>query len=172
MANAAEELAARIRGMATIPDPWPHATLDDFLPGDVFAELLAALPSEPGRRNLKKRDLPACVFDLLRSPIVLDAVRERFGFVSGSATIEASYTGRTGIPAHIDRPDKLWSGQVYLVGDEKGTELLDAAGNVARRIEWKANRLVCWTRPPNREKHAAPKSSGRWVLLYWIMGER
>lgn len=159
--------------MPTISDPWPHATLDDFLPADALAELLAAIPTmswtRPPGFHRKAKVLPQGVTDLLTDAAVLDAIRERFGFDGGRAMIELAWSGPQGLKPHCDRKDKLWSGQIYIAGDPKGTEMFDAAGKPAGVIEWRPNRLSCWTRPPQNEMHAAPKSEGRYVLLYWIM---
>lgn len=161
-------LPDRIRAMPIIAEPWPHAILDDFLPADVFAELVEDL-KVGGPRNYKATQVPDSTRSLLESEPVLNAIRERHGFEGGfPKIIEAAYT-ITGLAPHLDRNDKVWSGQVYLTGDPKGTELYNAAGKLAAQVEWKPNRLVCWTRPPRNEMHAAPRSKGRWVLLYWIM---
>lgn len=158
-------LAQRIRAMPTIPEPWPHAVLDDFLPEQAFADLLGVI--EVGKRL---RELPQSVNEVCRDPEVLSAIADRFAFpVSSKMQLEVAWTGSCGLKAHVDRADKEWSGQVYLAGDPKGTELFDASGQMVHVIEWKPNRLACWTRPPNKEKHAGPKSTGRHVLLYWIM---
>lgn len=161
--------------MPTIAEPWPHATLDDFLPAEVFADLVAALPGlswdGPEGQRRKARELPAAVSDLCRDPDVLTAIARRFELpaVPLRIVLEVAWTGASGLPAHCDRLDKLWSGQVYLAGDPKGTELFDARGRLAKVIAWAPNRLACWTRPPERERHAAPKSTGRFVLLYWLL---
>lgn len=172
---SAAVIVARLRAVPTVAEPWPHATLDDFFPAEVFADLVAALPGlnwdGPEGQRRRARDLPAAVTDLCHCPAVLDAISVRFELPAAKLriTLEVAWTGVSGLPAHCDRIDKLWSGQVYLVGDPKGTELYDARGNLAKMIEWAPNRLVCWTRPPKRETHAAPKSTGRFVLLYWLL---
>lgn len=173
--SESRDIAAMIRAAELTPDPWPHATIDEFLPADVFAELVASLPEMawmPLTGNRKARDVPKAVADLLRNELVLDAIRGRFGFSGGRVQLEVAWTAGKGIKAHVDRIDKLWSGQIYLAGDPKGTELFDAAGKLARVVEWRPNRLAAWTRPPRAETHAAPRSDGRFVLLYWIMQTR
>lgn len=168
-------IAERVRGMAESRFPWPHSVMDDFFPADVFAELVAGIPdypwSFPGNRTRKTKSLPSSVTDLLHSEIVLDAIRQRHGFQGGSPTVDLVYR-EAALPAHVDRKDKRWNGQVYVAGDPRGTELYDAAGKLAQVIEWKPNRLSCWTCPPKREKHAAPVSAGRYVLLWWILGSK
>ena len=174
MTPAVAEVVARVTGMGTEPHPWPHSVCDDFLPADVFAELVAALPTlhwdRPEGQNRKAKQLPECVRELLLDPEVLGAIGARFGFGEARRVIlEAAWFGPAGLVPHCDRDDKLWSGQVYLAGEPVGTHLFDAADKLARTVEWKENRLACWTRPPAREKHSAPKTSGRFVLLYWLM---
>jgi hypothetical protein len=141
----------------------------------VFAELVAGIPGYPwafpGNRTRKTKVLPPSTMDLLHSETVLDAIRQRFGFEGGSPTVDLVYR-EAALPAHVDRKDKQWNGQVYITGDPKGTELYDAAGKLAHVIEWKPNRLSCWTRKSKREQHAAPASAGRYVLLWWILGGR
>lgn len=161
----AEGLVQRFREMPTIEYPWPHAVLDDFFPADVFQELLAALPEKK-----RSRDIPESVRQICLDPAMLTAIAERHGFpYSEKVSLEIAYTGPCGLNPHTDRADKEWSGQVYLKGDPKGTELFNAAGEMVHTIEWKPNRLSCWTMPPKKEKHAGPKSEGRYLLLYWIM---
>lgn len=70
---------------------------------------------------------------------------------------------------HLDRPDKLWSGQIYLAGDPKGTELYDLGGGLAKICEWKPNRLTCWVPGRGIGKHGAPTSVGRFLLLWWVL---
>ena len=177
-ADYAAALADRIRAVEFDADPWPHGCLDGFFPPDVFAEFVTALPTlEYGRHGVTRKKssaLPPAVSGLCRDPGVLSAIRERWKLPDRSTTwqLEVAYTGRDGLAAHCDRPDKLWSGLVYLDGDPKGTELFDAAGRLAKVVEWRPNRLVGWTRPAQSEKHAVPKSAGRYVLLYWLMTAR
>jgi hypothetical protein len=159
----AEAIAARIRGLTLETDPWPHGVLDDFLPPAVFAELLASLPRS---RTTK---LPQSALALLTSPVILAACRERFGFAGGQVLRQIRWFGPAGLKAHEDRPDKLWNGQVYLAGDPKGTELYDGRDQLARVVEWRPNRFTCWAPPGRGLKHAAPSSSGRHVLLWWIL---
>jgi hypothetical protein len=172
----AEQMAARVLAAPTITEPWPYATLDDFLPAAVFAELLAALPgltwTKPeGVNGRKARELPAGLVELLHARQLTDAFAKRFAFARPMRRIqlEAAWFGASGLAPHCDRADKLLSAQVYLAGDAKGTELYDSLNRPAGEIEWAPNRLAAWTRPPNNEKHAAPKSAGRFVLLYWFM---
>ncbi len=89
----------------------------------------------------------------------------------GLASIELVYR-EVSLAAHCDRKDKRLSGQIYIAGDPKGTELFDASGKRAGLIEWQPNRMACWTRPAMNQKHAAPESSGRYVLLWWILGNK
>lgn len=165
-------IAARIRDIQRIAEPWPHAVLDDFFPPDVFADLIAGLPElewgRSGGKTRKAKKLPPAVSEILESEKVLDAIRQEFGFTGGVPTTSIVYREER-LFAHCDRKDKFWSGQVYLTGDPKGTELYDADGKRAGVIPWRDNRLCCWTRPPQSEKHAAPESSGRYVLLWWIL---
>lgn len=158
-------LAQRIREMPTIEYPWPHSVLDDFLPSDVFAELLGALPDRQPLKEVPQSVKAACL-----DPELLAEIAERHGFpYSEKVFLEVTHTDQRGQNPHTDRADKEWSGQVYLKGDPKGTELFNAAGEMVHTIEWKPNRLACWTMPPKKEKHAGPKSAGRHVLLFWIM---
>jgi hypothetical protein len=173
-----QELAERIRAVETVADPWPHAVVDDFLPADVFAELVDALPTLgwdraglTGRKRVA-RQLPAGVTGLLNDESVLAAVRERFSVPAGRVMLEVAWLGKTGLPPHVDRSDKVWNGQVYLAGDPKGTELCDAVGRLAKVVEWAPNRLTCWTPPGGGQMHAAPASDGRYVLLWWLLGEQ
>jgi hypothetical protein len=171
----AQALAARISGIELDPFPWPHAVLDDFLPQCVFQELLDALPTlKWDRRDAnggksKATKLPKDLKDLLHDETVLDAIRERFGFQKGKVMLEVAHFAQAGIAPHVDRKDKLWNGQVYLCGESKGTELYDAKGNLAKVVEWVPNRFTCWPPPKNDLKHAAPRSSGRFLLLWWIL---
>ncbi len=168
-------IAERIHGMDDVLYPWRHSVLDDFFPPDVFAELVDGIPEYPwafpGNRTRKTKKMASCVMDLLHSETILDAIRQRFGFQGGSPTVDLVYR-EAALPAHVDRKDKRWNGQVYIAGDPKGTELYDASGKLAHVIEWKPNRMACWTCPPKREQHAAPASSGRYVLLWWILGTK
>ncbi len=174
MSQAAIDVARRIPDIVTIPDPWPHGILDDFLPQPIFDELIESLPLLPwstkSQKARKCKTLPASVTSLLSDEVVLDAIRAANGFTRGKPSIEVVYR-TVPLAPHVDRKDKRWNGQIYLAGDPKGTEFYDAAGNLACVGEWKPNRLTCWTIPPNKEKHAAPKSQGRYVLLWWILGE-
>lgn len=168
-------MAARVRSMPTLEEPWPHSFLDGFLPGDLFAGLVAALPglkyNRPAGTNRKADELPAALTELLLDPVLVGAFGARFGCTPSPAKVklEVAWTGQAGLLPHVDRKDKLVSAQVYLAGDPKGTELYDAAGELAGVIEWAPNRLAAWTRPAANQKHSAPKSSGRFVLLYWFM---
>jgi hypothetical protein len=158
-------LADRIREMPIIEYPWPHAVLDGFFPPDVFAEAVAV-----GKPNQRTRDLPKSITDVCCEPALLQAIADRHGFpFSDNVVLEVAYTGPSGLKPHYDRADKHWSGQVYLAGDPKGTELFDAAENMVHVIDWQPNRLSCWTPPPGKEKHAGPRSEGRYLLLFWVM---
>jgi hypothetical protein len=153
--------------MPTIEYPWPHAVLDDFLPPDAFAELLAVL--KHGAR-VREPQLPQSVQSVCRDPEVLAAIADRFSYpFSDKMHLEVAWTGKCGLRPHNDRADKEWSGQIYLAGEAKGTELYDEHGKMVHEIEWKPNRLSCWTMPAKKQQHGGPKSEGRHLLLYWIM---
>jgi len=155
--------------MPDILEPWPHGILDDFLPAEVFGELLEALPGITGGPNVQKvYELPASVTAILNDETVLNAIRQRHWFQGGHTNIEAVYR-RSRLEAHSDRKDKLWSGLIYLAGDPKGTEFYGADGKLAKTVEWKPNRLVCWSLRRSHEQHAVPVSDGRWVLAWWIL---
>lgn len=168
---SAEEVAARITSAPDITQPWPHAIIDDFLPTELFAELLAWLPKVDAANVQKFKSLPRSTLDLLTSEVVTEAIRRRFNFDGGEASIDVAFR-RTGLKAHPDRSDKPWSGLIYLAGDPKGTELYDAAGKFAKTVEWKPNRLVCWAKRPKQEQHAVPPSDGRFVLVWWFLRTR
>lgn len=167
----------RLAGLTHHREPWCHATADDFLPAEVFAETLELLPRlrlgpkfGQGRQRVSR--MPGSLADLLHEPVILDAIRQQSGFTGGTVLAEIAWFGRLGYPIHSDRHDKLWNGQVYLAGDPKGTELFDAQGTLQKVVEWQPNRLTCWLPPGGEQKHAAPVSEGRWVLLWWLLRGR
>lgn len=165
------DVANRIRGMQEDKDPWPHGILDDFLPADVFAELLAALPSFGEADVQKFNGIPASTLAILNSEDVLDALREQFDFVGGFNKIEVAYR-RSKLLPHTDRQDKPWSGLIYLAGDPKGTELYKLDGTFSRAVEWKPNRLVCWANKLPKAQHGVPASNGRTVLVWWLLNNK
>lgn len=164
------ELAAKIADATEVIDPWPHVIIDDFLPGDLFAELVAWLPEigdgPPDCRKFK--DIPARLRGALTDADLETTIRQRFGFEKCEPSIEMVYR-RSGLKPHADRQDKPWSGLIYVAGDSVGTDLYDATGRLAKSVEWKPNRLVCWARRPRKEEHAVPVSKGRYVLVWWFL---
>ncbi len=160
----ASELAARLAACQEISQPWPHCILDDFLPAPVFAELVSSLPDWKGPR--RTRVMPQSTLDLLASSELGAAIRRRFGFMGGTASIELVMR-TTRIEKHSDRQDKLWSGILYIAGAEAGTELYDAAGNLATTVAFVPNRLLCWGH--RGEMHAVPASKGRFAVQFWIL---
>lgn len=169
--TTAESLAARIAAADEFSDPWPHGIIDDFLPADVFVELVAALPDTTGQRGtVKTQKLPARTLELLQSETVANAIRQRFGFEGSWPHVDAVYRTK-GVQTHPDRKDKPWSGVLYLAGDPKGTELYDAAGALRKTIEFIPNRLLCWASRPVNEQHAIPDSKGRWVIQWWFLSK-
>ena len=163
--DAAAEMAARLAGLHEIAEPWPHGVEDDFLPPDLFAELLASLPDVAKAQN-STQDLPASVLAVLKDPRVEAAIRSRFGFTAHKAQIELTCR-RKRIAGHSDRQDKAWSGIVYLAGDPVGTELYDTKRVLAKVVEFKPNRLLCWGK--RGEQHAVPESQGRFAIQWWFL---
>lgn len=163
-------IADRIHAMPLESDPWPHGILDDFLPSDLLAELLAKVPDyHGGNADMKKsKDIPASVLALMNDEAVLNAIRTRFEFAGGFNLIDVVYR-RSKLQAHTDRQDKPWSGLIYLAGDPKGTELYGLDGKFVRSVEWKPNRLVCWANKLAKAQHAVPESNGRIVLVWWML---
>ncbi len=161
-------LASKIENMVECAEPWPHAIIDEFLPPDVFADLIAWLPKVTGDPSwVKWKNMPSSVTGALKGPDVEAAIRQRFGFDGCEPSIEVAYR-RAGLKPHADRQDKPWSGLIYLAGDPKGTELYDASGSLTKTVDFIPNRLVCWA---NRrfEQHAVPVSEGRYVLVWWFL---
>lgn len=156
-------LAARLAEAADLTKPWPHSIFDEALPGDVFADLLGALPDWKTTNKTKK--LPASVLAMLTAPEVERAIRERWGFSGGKPTIELTFRTRR-IEAHCDRDDKLWSGILYIAGDPVGTELY-AGPELVKTVEFRPNRLLCWGH--QGEMHAVPKSNGRSAIQWWYL---
>jgi hypothetical protein len=155
-------MAARLAACEEIAEPWPHAILDDFLPAEVFAELLANLPA--AKDGARTRDLPASVLTALAA--CEDAIRYRWNFAGCKASLELIYRTRA-IAPHNDREDKFWSGILYVAGDPVGTELYDAEKRLAKVVEFAPNRLLCWGH--RRELHAVPASRGRFGIQFWMM---
>lgn len=177
MTDHAAELVRKMGTLDEHREPWTHYTADDFLPADVFADLLACLPrlhlgpqNGPGRQRSPR--LPKSASMLLNDLFVLDSIRSWFGFQGGKVLAEIAWFGKNGYPIHSDRQDKLWNGQVYLDGEAKGTELFDEQEQLVKVVEWKPNRFTCWLPPGGGKKHAAPASQGRFVLLWWILREK
>lgn len=162
--------AQRIAELVELEEPWPHGILDDFLPAEAFAELIDALPvlCKGTGRVRKSTDLPASVRELLAGDEMEAAIRGRYGFSGAKPSLEVVYR-ESGLKPHSDRRDKPWSGLIYLAGDPQGTELYDTDGHLVKTIEWKPNRLVCWSLRPPREQHAVPESRGRYVLVWWLL---
>lgn len=157
-------LAEKILTAPELVDPWPHGIIDQFLPLEPFAELVGSLPS--WTTGQKTKNLPTSVLELLNDSAVNDAIRQRFGFTGGKPVIELTY--RTlGVGGHSDRVDKLWSGIIYVAGDPVGTELYGKDYRLAKTVEFKPNRMLCWGR--RGEQHAVPKSNGRFAIQWWIL---
>lgn len=168
----AASMAQRLQATEDISQPWPHAILDDFLPQSVFAELLSTLPALPPSAPVwKLRTLPESLTGLLLSREVTAVLNERHGCQGCRPMIEVAYR-RSGLKPHCDRRDKPWSGLIYLAGDPVGTDLYNAAGQVAKSVEWRPNRLVCWSLRGQREQHGVPESRGRYVLVWWLLRGR
>lgn len=167
--NDVAAMAERLRGLVEDDSPWPHGIIDDFLPQWALNNVLATVAAMNTAADFVKAKPSLAVLDLLQSSEVVNAIRSRFSFegARGSA-IDIVYS-RRGVQAHSDRADKPWSGIVYLTGDPKGTELYGTDGLLAKVVEWKPNRLVCWGHRPHREQHAVPVSAGRVVLRWWLL---
>lgn len=147
-----------------IVEPWPHAILDNFLPADVFAELVASLPNWTTANKTQR--LPQSVLAVLAAPDMEDAIRTRFDFRDHRARIELTYRVRQ-IEPHSDRKDKAWSGILYIAGDPVGTELYDSRRQLAKTVEFVPNRLLCWGH--QGDQHAVPKSQGRFAIQWWFL---
>ncbi len=160
----ASELAARLTACQEISQPWPHCILDDFLPAPVFAELVSSLPDWKSQN--RTRTLPQSTLALLTSQELAAAIQQRFGFTGGTASIELVLR-TVRVNKHSDRQDKLWSGILYIAGAEAGTELYDAAGELATTVAFVPNRLLCWGH--RGEMHAVPASKGRFAVQFWIL---
>jgi hypothetical protein len=174
MTSHAAKLVRNIGELTAHGAPWFHYTDDNFLPREVFADLVTFLPRAKlglsgNQRRQRTARMPDSARALLNDTQVLDSIRRRFGFSGGRVQAEIAWFGAEGYAPHTDRADKLWNGQVYLDGDPKGTELYDSAGNLAKVVEWQPNRFTCWLPPGESKQHAAPESSGRFVLLWWIL---
>ncbi len=161
--SQAGEMALRLCGAEDIMDPWPHSIIENFLPDDLYQELLATLPAWTAQG--KTQNLRDGIASLLRDERVEDAIRDRWNFTEHDAQIELTFR-TTGLLAHKDRADKAWSGIVYLRGDPNtGTDLHGRAG--VTRVEFAPNRLLCWGH--QGQQHSVPPGNGRWAIQWWFL---
>ncbi len=161
----AATLAARLAALDEISEPWPHCIADDFLPLDLFADLLMSLPM--WKRQDKTKDIFPAVKAVLTAAEVEDAIRLRFGFEKHRPEIDLTFRINC-LGPHVDRQDKAWSGIIYLAGDmTQGTDFYDAGKRLVKRVEAKPNRLLCWNR--RGEQHSVPKGNGRFAIQWWFL---
>lgn len=171
--DAAEFLSKQIMEATILQTPWPHIKLNPALPDDVYERLMERVGSPVTQQHQGRMYEPLVAgdefYDLVASPLVKDALREKLGFAGKPYPRLIKDYRKAFQRVHPDALNKVGTLQIYMTRElveGHGTKLWDkGATHVVEEVPFAPNVGYAFKRQDYTWHSMGPFYSDRWSLL-------